>query len=62
MDNLSYIENLYREWLKNQSAVGVAWNEYFGRTAEPAGALPKTPSGIDKSNMAYRQGRVDSML
>ncbi|TKJ37745.1 MAG: 2-oxoglutarate dehydrogenase E1 component [Planctomycetes bacterium B3_Pla] len=62
MENLSYIENLYREWQANPSEVSAAWNDYFGRTAEPDGVLPKAPAGIDKSNMAYRQGRVDSML
>ena len=62
MDNLSYIENLCREWERDPSVVGPAWNAYFREAAMPDGAPPQAKSETPKSDMAYRQGRVDSML
>lgn len=62
MENLSYIENLYSEWEKNPSSVGPAWSAYFRRAAMPDGARAQAEPQTGKSDMAYRQSRVDSML
>jgi len=62
MDNLSYIEHLYSEWERDSSAVGPAWDAYFRRVAMPGGARAEAEPRTGKSDMAYRQSRVDSML
>ena len=62
MDNLSYIENLCRQWEGDPSAVGPAWDAYFRRAAMPDGARAQAEPRTGKSEMAYRQSRVDSML
>ena len=62
MDNVTYIENLYRQWEKNPSSVDASWSAYFheaGRTSDIP-ALKPVPAG--KGDMAYRQSRVDSLL
>ena len=62
MDNLGYIEELYRAWEGNPSAVGDDWAAYFGQSAGSNGAQPGAAAGAAKGDMAYRQGRVDSLL
>ena len=62
MDNLSYIEHLYSEWERDSSVVGPAWDAYFRRAAMPDGARAQAEPQTGKSDMAYRQSRVDSML
>jgi 2-oxoglutarate dehydrogenase E1 component len=62
MDNLSYIEQLYREWERAPSAVGPGWDAYFRRVEKPDGKPDRQKSDTGKRDMAYRQSRVDSML
>jgi 2-oxoglutarate dehydrogenase E1 component len=62
MDNVSYIENLYRQWEKNPSAVTAVWDAYFREAESPAGERSKAATGPRIDDMAYRQSRVDSML
>lgn len=58
MDNVSYIESLYRQWENDPSSVGAAWDAYFREAASPGQGVRETPT----DDMAYRQSRVDSML
>ena len=62
MNNVPYIENLYREWEKDPSAVGAAWDTYFRKTIKPSGISPQAVTQAGANDMAYRQSRVDSML
>ncbi|KPK37218.1 MAG: hypothetical protein AMJ65_15130 [Phycisphaerae bacterium SG8_4] len=62
MDNLSYIERLWTEWEREPSAVVPAWDAYFRRAAMPDGVRAQAEPRTGKSDMAYRQSRVDSML
>ncbi len=62
MDNLSYIESVYRQWQSEPSAVGPAWDAYFRRAEMPDGVRAQAEPRTGKSDMAYRQSRVDSML
>jgi len=62
MDNLSYIEQLYREWERAPSAVGPGWDAYFRRVEKPDGEPARAKPDTGKRDMAYRQSRVDSML
>jgi 2-oxoglutarate dehydrogenase E1 component len=62
MENLSYIEKLYSEWERNPSAVAPAWSAYFRRAAMPDGERAQAEPEAGKSDMAYRQSRVDSLL
>ena len=62
MDNTAYIEELYRQWRHNPSHVGKAWRSYFQQARTPEVEPPSAASTISKSDMAYRQGRVDSLL
>lgn len=62
MDNVSYMESIFREWEKSPSAVDRAWAAYFGEVTSPTGLAE--PAGIQAgaADMAYRQSRVDSLL
>ncbi len=62
MNNVPYIENLCREWEKDPSAVGAAWDAYFRDTTSPGGLSDQTVTQAGANDMAYRQSRVDSML
>ena len=69
MDNLSYIEEIYRQWEKDPTTVSSEWADYFqqngklsiSRTAktESEPAISPPPLSSDK---VYKQSRVDSML
>ncbi|MFC1763226.1 2-oxoglutarate dehydrogenase E1 component [Planctomycetota bacterium] len=62
MENIGYLEDLYREWEDNPAAVSGDWAAFF-RQQEKAQEDTRpavVPSG--KMDMAYRQSRVDSML
>ncbi|UCD52902.1 MAG: 2-oxoglutarate dehydrogenase E1 component [Phycisphaerales bacterium] len=62
MDNLSYIENMYRQWQSDPSAVDSVWDAHFrsevGADGAPSAGEVRTAGG----DMAYRQSRVDSLL
>ncbi|OHB74445.1 MAG: 2-oxoglutarate dehydrogenase E1 component [Planctomycetes bacterium RBG_16_55_9] len=62
MDNVSYIEDLYREWQTNPSIVSSAWDAYFRQTAEMQVAPSEATAQPPVRDMAFRQGRVDSLL
>jgi 2-oxoglutarate dehydrogenase E1 component len=62
MDNVSYIENLCRDWEKNPSSVGAAWDAYFRDAKRTRAILPQTETQTGASDMAYLQSRVDSLL
>jgi 2-oxoglutarate dehydrogenase E1 component len=69
MDNVSYIEDLFRQWQANPSAVGPAWGAYFRHLSEegpipPQAATQPAVTHAEQAarDMAYRQGRVDSLL
>ncbi len=61
MDNLRYIENLYRAWQKDPAAVAGAWDRHFRGLAGPDGQPALTPAPAAQT-MAYKQSRVDSLL
>ena len=56
MDNVSYIESLYRQWEKNPSAVGAAWDAYFREAARPGAAPPQDAAAADAYEARLRQG------
>ncbi|MEJ2701459.1 MAG: 2-oxoglutarate dehydrogenase E1 component [Sedimentisphaerales bacterium] len=62
MDDVSYVENLYREWQTNPSAVSSAWDAYFRQMASPQTVPPRTATPVSARDIAFRQGRVDSLL
>jgi len=62
MDNVSYIEGLYRQWKKDPSAIPADWDAYLRQAVGDAGIQPPEPVDISTTDMAYRQSRVDSML
>lgn len=62
MNNVSYIENLYRKWEKNPSSVGATWDAYFRDTTSPGGLSTQPVTQAGANDMAYRQSRVDSLL
>jgi 2-oxoglutarate dehydrogenase E1 component len=69
MNNVSYIEDLFRQWQANPSAVGPAWDVYFRQLSWEGPAPPQavaqsaaTRAEQGAHDMAYRQGRVDSLL
>jgi len=62
MDNVSYIENLCRDWEKNPSSVGAAWDAYFRDAKRTRTILPQREAQTGASDMAYLQSRVDSLL
>lgn len=62
MNNLGYLETLYREWEKDPSAVGDGWAAYFGQSGRSDGEQPQAAAGAPTGDMAYRQSRVDSLL
>ena len=59
MDNVTYIENLYRQWLKNSASVDSSWSEYFQNSTSKESKVPKEE---EKNNMTYKQSRIDSLL
>jgi len=62
MDNLSYIEDMYRRWQSDPSTVDSVWDSRFrsetGANGTPLGGQVRIAGG----DMAYRQSRVDSLL
>ncbi|MHC4510541.1 MAG: 2-oxoglutarate dehydrogenase E1 component [Planctomycetota bacterium] len=69
MNNVSYIEDIYRQWQANPSAVGSAWDAYFRRISDEKETPPQAVTQPDGTrpeqtarDMAYRQSRVDSLL
>jgi 2-oxoglutarate dehydrogenase E1 component len=62
MDNVTYIENLYRQWKKNPSSVDASWSAYFNEAMSTEKILPRQTSPVRRDDMAYRQSRVDSLL
>jgi 2-oxoglutarate dehydrogenase E1 component len=62
MENVTYIENLYRQWEKNPSSVDASWSAYFRQAGDIGVTLPRETLPAGKGDMAYRQSRVDSLL
>jgi 2-oxoglutarate dehydrogenase E1 component len=62
MNNISYIEYLYREWKEKPSAVSEVWDAYFRRVSDINDVHPEATTQPLVRDMAYRQGRVDSLL
>jgi 2-oxoglutarate dehydrogenase E1 component len=64
MDNASYIEDVYRRWQQDPSAVGSAWDAHFRQEAGAARERAQAPAPAPgpEGDMAYRQSRVDSLL
>jgi 2-oxoglutarate dehydrogenase E1 component len=62
MDNVTYIENLYRQWEKNPSSVDASWSAYFSQAGATIDTVPQKTMPAGKGDMAYRQSRVDSLL
>ena len=62
MSNLSYIEELYRQWQQDASSVDGQWDVYFRQAAAADEAPQEAAPAPSKQDMAYRQGRVDSLL
>ena len=69
MNNISYIEDLYRRWQANPSAVDPAWDAHFRGLAETRSPLAQMPAEAAEAraqqaarDMAYRQSRVDSLI
>jgi 2-oxoglutarate dehydrogenase E1 component len=64
MDNLNYIESVYRQWEQDPGSVDAAWAEYFQRNGQTGGlTMPSesTPAVVPRDKV-YKQSRVDSML
>jgi len=61
MNNLSYIETLYSAWEKNPEALDPVWRDFFQQQA-PEARPNQGPPETQKSDMIFRQGRVDSLL
>ncbi|MCP4256180.1 MAG: 2-oxoglutarate dehydrogenase E1 component [Planctomycetes bacterium] len=62
MDNVHYIDNLYREWEKDPSSVDAVWDAYFRDAKRTKVILPQKATQTGGGDMAYRQSRVNSML
>jgi 2-oxoglutarate dehydrogenase E1 component len=62
MDNVSYIENLYREWKTNPSTLSSVWDSYFRQMTETQAPPRQATPELAVHDMAYRQSRVDSLL
>ncbi len=62
MDNLTYIEEVYRDWQKNPSGVDSVWDAHFRATTGPDGRREPQGQTAPAGDMAYRQSRVDSLL
>ena len=62
MDNLTYIEEVYRDWQKNPSGVDPVWDAHFRATTGPDGRRQSPGEAAPEADMAYRQSRVDSLL
>ncbi len=69
MENINYLESLYRTWRKDPSSVEPAWAAYFAQQEaepSPASATSASPASAPapgcNHDMAYKQSRVDSML
>lgn len=62
MDNVSYIEGLYRDWQKDPSGVDPVWDAQFRRTSGKDGERLHSTEAASAADMAYRQSRVNSLL
>lgn len=62
MDNLSYIEEVYRDWQRNPSGVDPVWDAHFRLATGPDGQRVPPDGPAPGADMAYRQSRVDSLL
>jgi 2-oxoglutarate dehydrogenase E1 component len=62
MDNVTYIENLYRQWEQNPSSADASWSAYFHEVMSTEKVLPRQAAPARRDDMAYRQSRVDSLL
>ena len=70
MDNVTYLENIYKQWQKNPASIDSSWSEYFQKDASRVGFYPtekhRKNGGVEphptKDDMSYKQGRVDSLL
>lgn len=62
MDNVSYIEGLYRQWQKDPSTVPADWDAYLRRAADDGEAQSSATIAAGATDMAYRQSRIDSLL
>jgi 2-oxoglutarate dehydrogenase E1 component len=62
MNNLPYTEELYEIWKENPNAVDPVWRDFFQQHQPLEARPPEGPPGVPKSDMIFRQGRVDSLL
>ena len=63
MDNVTYLENLYRQWQNDPASVDSSWSEYFQKNVRKNVEVESHPTTMTvQSDMAYRQSRVDSLL
>lgn len=62
MDNVSYLENLYKQWQNNPSSVDSLWIEYFNEVVGMKETLPQQVTQNQQNDIAYKQSRVDSLL
>jgi 2-oxoglutarate dehydrogenase E1 component len=65
MNNVSYIESLYREWMRDPAGVEPAWDAYFRQLTGDSGSGRVPPPSASKAfagEMVYKQSRVDSLL
>ena len=62
MDNVAYIERLYRDWQKDPAAVESAWDAHFRGASQTNGEVLPAQGQAPSQTMAYKQSRVDSLL
>ncbi len=61
MDNLSYLEDLYRLWRNDPSAIDNDWDTFF-RDAESTLQTGDHPVDTSERSHTFKQTRVDSLL
>jgi 2-oxoglutarate dehydrogenase E1 component len=62
MHNMTYIENLYRQWQNDPSSVGRPWDAYFRQLMAAGGPGPQISLAPPSDILVYKQTRVDSLL
>ena len=62
MDNLKYLEELYKQWQSNPSSVDDSWSKYFNEANSKSEPQSQHKQQTRQNDMAYKQSRVDSLL
>ncbi|MHC4905808.1 MAG: 2-oxoglutarate dehydrogenase E1 component [Planctomycetota bacterium] len=64
MNNILYMDSVYRLWQKDPFSVDQDWRTYFQQLtgSEPSGEIPAAPQPASFNDMVYKQSRVDSLL